>query len=192
MYFDIVTNKTDLIPMNSNGRYLFKQENLNRPYRVYVTDEKKIKKVFGQINKKIYKHNISKLLCLDYHGVTDLYNLDEPIPSSTPKIVISYIGGNPKTIGSTTNAIIKRIKSKEVLFGIIVYLKEPEPICGTKGWILSHLSSSNPGLKLHFIDDGKLNIQCVNKLVNPNIITYFHDSKNPNSKSNLTQLLEKI
>lgn len=192
MYFDIITNKTDLIPMDSNGHYLFKQHNLTKPFRVHVTDEKKIKKVFDKIEKKISKHNISKLLCLDYHGVTDLYKIDELIPISTPKMVLSYIGGNPRTIGSTINAIIQRIKSKEVLFGIIVYLKESEPICGTKGWILSHLSSSNPGLKLHFIDDGKPNIQCVNKLANSNITTYFHDSKDPNSKSNLTQLLTKI
>lgn len=191
MYFDIVTNKTDPIPL-VNGHYLFKQENLTKPYRVHVTDEKKIKKVFDQIHKKISKLGINKLLCLDYHGVTDLYGLDEPIPSSTPKMVISYIGGNPKTIGSTVNSIIQRIKSKEVIFGIIVYLKQPEPICGTKGWVLSHLASANPGLKLHFIDDGMPNVQCVKKLENPNISTYFHDSKNPNSKSNLTQLLEKI
>ena len=132
------------------------------------------------------------LICLDFHGVTDLYPLDEFLPGSGPKVILSYIGGNPKTVGSTTNTIIQRIKSKEVIFGIIVYLKKPEPICGTKGWILSHLSKSNPDLKIHFIDDGMPNIECVNKLSNPNISTYFHNSKDSNSKNNLSQLLEKI
>ena len=47
-------------------------------------------------------------------------------------------------------------------------------------------------LKIHFIDDGKTNIECANKLGNPNIITHFNDSKKPNAKSNLTTLLEKI
>lgn len=51
-------------------------------------------------------------------------------------MILSYIGKNLKTIGSTTNTIVERIKSKEILFGIIIYLKKSEPICGTKGWII--------------------------------------------------------
>jgi hypothetical protein len=121
-----------------------------------------------------------------------LYGINEKLPGSDARIIISYIGGNPKTVGSTTNSIIQRILSKEIIFGIIVYLKNPEPICGTKGWILNHLIQSNPGLKLYFIDDGMTNIECVNKLSNTNIKTYFHNSKASNSKNVLTELLEKI
>ena len=157
MYFDIITNKTDPIPFVMN-RYLFKLPELKRSIRVHVTDQEKIEKVFKQINKKISKLGLSKLLCLDFHGVADLYPLDKSLPGSGSKVILSYIGGNPKTVGSTTNTIIQRIKSKEVIFGIIVYLKKPEPICGTKGWFLSHLSKFNPELKIHFIDDGKTNI----------------------------------
>jgi len=191
MYFDIITNKTSTIPVVLD-RYLFKHPEVKPPFRVHINDEQKIKKTFLQINKKLSKLGLNKLICLDFHGVADLYGVNEKLPGSDAKIIISYIGGNPKTVGSTTNSIVQRILSKEIIFGIIVYLKKPEPICGTKGWILNHLIQSNPGLKLYFIDDGMTNIECVNKLSNPNIKTYFHNSKASNSKNVLTELLGKI
>lgn len=192
MYFDIITNKTDLIPLDSSGHYIFNKPDNKYPYRVYIKDKQRTEEFFYQLADKLSKYDADKLICLDFHGVADLYDKNEVIPGPIPKMILSYVGGNPKTIGSTTNTIISRIKSKEILFGIIVYLKKPEPICGTKGWILSHISLTNPNLKIHFIDDGKTNIECVNKLDNPNIIAHFNDSKKPNAKSNLTTLLEKI
>lgn len=61
----------------------------------------------SDIFKILNKHfkNINKLICLDFHGVTDLYNDNEIIPSNLPKCVISYIGGNPETIRNTINTI---------------------------------------------------------------------------------------
>ena len=43
------------------------------------------------ISKILNRHfkNIDKLVCLDFHGVTDLYNDNEKIPSKLPKCVIS-------------------------------------------------------------------------------------------------------
>ena len=42
---------------------------------------------FDIILKK-YFLNISKLLLLDFHGVSDLYDLSEKIPSTLPKCII--------------------------------------------------------------------------------------------------------
>lgn len=118
--------------------------------------------------------NIDTLLCLDFHGVADLF--DEPIPSKLPKCIISYIGGNMKTIQNTIDNITPRILSNEIILGIIVYTKKKEPICGTKGWILSLISTNVK--KIHFIDDDMTNVQCVNNYTESigkqdEIISYF-------------------
>lgn len=71
------------------------------------------------INKILisYFENIKNLICLDFHGVTDLYGENEIIPSKLPKCVISYIGGKPETIKSTIANIKPRILSNEILLG---------------------------------------------------------------------------
>ena len=102
-----------------------------------------------------YLINLDKLICLDFHGVTDLYDLNEKIPSNLPKCVISYIGGKPKTILDTTNAIKSRLMTNEIILGIIVYKKNSIPSCGTKGWIISKFIDINKSIKIHFIDDSK-------------------------------------
>ena len=62
-----------------------------------------------------YFIGIDRLLCLDFHGVIDLYDDDDKIPSDLPKCVISYIGGNPQTIKNTIDKIKPRILSDEVI-----------------------------------------------------------------------------
>ena len=79
------------------------------------------KKIASILNK--YLNKIKILVCLDFHGVADLFNEYEKLPSHLPKCIISYIGGSPKTILETTNSIRKRILFNEVLLGIIVYKK---------------------------------------------------------------------
>ena len=59
--------------------------------RININDDKNIIKILTK-----YLVNLDKLICLDFHGVADLYDLNEKIPSNLPKIVISYIGGKPK------------------------------------------------------------------------------------------------
>ena len=146
------------------------------------------------IIKLLNKHlgNLNNLLiCLDFHGVTDLYDIDEKIPSDLPKCVISYIGGKEKTIIDTTNAIKSRIMSDEIILGIIVYNKNNIPSCGTKGWIISKFADVNKNIKIHFIDDSKKNIQCIENIKSDNIKThYINKYKNP--KKYLTKLLNTI
>ena len=139
--------------------------------------EKNVSDDFDDIIKK-YFLDISKVLFLDFHGVSDLYDLSEKIPSSIPICIISYIGGNPKTIQDTTNVIKERLKNNEILLGFIVYNKSNYPKIGTKGWLISKIMNYNKDMHLYFIDDGIKNIQCVKNLNNNNITTFFINKKN--------------
>jgi hypothetical protein len=146
-----------------------------------------------EINRILNKYliNINKLLCLDFHGVTDLYEDHEKIPSSIDKCIISYISGSPTTIKNTINTMTPRILSNEVILGIIVYNKNDQPSCGTKGWILSKIIELNVKLNIFFIDDSKKNIQCVNNIKSNNIkLIYINKNKDP--KTYLTKILNKI
>ena len=135
--------------------------------------------------------NINKLICLDFHGVTDLYNDDEKIPSDLPKCVISYIGGNPETIKNTINTIKPRILSGELILGIIVYNKNNIPTCGTKGYIISKIIDVNKNMNIYFIDDSMKNIECVENVKSDNIKTYYINKfKNP--KKYTTKVLSRI
>ena len=154
--------------------------------RINIDDNDSIIKL---LNK--YLNNLDKLICLDFHGVTDLYNIDEKIPSNLPKCVISYIGGKEKTILDTTSTINSRLKSNEIIFGIIVYNKNNTPSCGTKGWIISKFIDVNKNIKIHFIDDSKKNIQCIDNVKSDNIKTYYINKKK-NPKNYLTKILNTI
>jgi len=138
-----------------------------------------------------YLINLDKLICLDFHGVTDLYDINEKIPSNLPKCVISYIGGKPKTILDTTNAIKSRLMTNEIILGIIVYKKNSIPSCGTKGWIISKFIDINKSIKIHFIDDSKKNIECIDNIQSGNIKTYFIN-KHKNPKTYLTKILNTL
>ena len=106
---------------------------------------------------------------LDWQAADDA--VSESIPSKLPKCIISYIGGNMKTIQNTIDNITPRILSNEIILGIIVYTKNREPICGTKGWMLSLISTNVR--KIHFIDDDMANIQSADNIKNKAIKTYF-------------------
>ena len=154
--------------------------------KININDDKNIIKILTK-----YLVNIDKLICLDFHGVTDLYDLNEKIPSNLPKIVILYIGGKPKTILDTTNTIKSRLMTNDIILGIIVYNKNTVPSCGTKGWIILKFIDINKNIKIHFIDDSEKNITCVDNVKSNNINTYYVD-KHKNPKIYLTKILNKI
>ena len=154
--------------------------------RININDDIKINEILSKC-----LNNLDKIICLDFHGVADLYNINEKIPSKLPTCIISYIGGNPKTILNTTNTIKSRIISDKIILGIIVYKKNNIPSCGTKGWIISKFSDINKNIKIYFIDDSKKNIECVNSIKSNNIISYYINKYN-NPKKYLNKLLNKI
>jgi hypothetical protein len=153
-----------------------------------ISNEKKINMILSAFFK-----NIPTLLCLDLHGVADLY--DEPketIPNNLPKCIISFLGNNPKTKYTTIKSIKGRLKSNEILLGILVYTKQGYPSCGTKGWVINKIISNNLNIKkIYFIDDSIININCINNINNPNIITYFID-KHISPKEQLNKILNNI
>ena len=185
-YFDFIGKKTTIIPLLSNGNYDFNNSNIVLPKRIELQNIIKIKK---KIIKKFSK--LKKLLCLDFHGVTDLYDTHEKIPSSLNKCIISFIGGNPNTLGSTINSIVPRIQSGEIKLGILVYTKNNIPIVGTKGWIIKIMREVLPNLEIYIIDDSIINIRCIDKVKDKNIHIYYID-KNKQSKIKLNNILLNI
>ena len=141
------------------------------------------------LNKYVY--DIKDLICLDFHGVVDLYNKDEHIPSTISKCVISYIGGKPETIINTIESLKPKITSNEILFAVIVYKKDNNPISGTKGWLITKILEANKFINIHFIDDSRKNIECVDNIGSEKIKTYYIDS-NKNPKVYLDKLLNKL
>jgi len=158
----------------------------SEPIKINLDDEKTINNLINN-----YLENINELVCLDFHGVADLYNNDEKIPSKLNKCVISYIGGNPITISNTISTIKPRIINDEILFGIIVYNKNHIPTCGTKGWIISKMLEVNNNIKIYFIDDSKKNIECVKNVNSPRIKT-FYVNKHKDPKTHLDKLLNRL
>ena len=115
-----------------------------------ISNEKKINMIFST-----FFNNIPILLCLDFHGVADLYDKPkETIPNNLPKCIISYLGNSPKTKYTTTKSIKNKLKSNEILLGILVYTKESHLSCGTKRWVINKIISNNLNIKkIYFIDD---------------------------------------
>ena len=180
-------------------RYI--RENSNSTFIDFITKEGIIKVELDNINKinNILQcfRNIEKLVCLDFHGVADLYNGNEKIPTLLPKCIISYIGGKPETIKNTIDEIKPRVLSNEIIMGIIVYNKDNNPTCGTKGWIIKTIKAINNNMTIHFIDDSMKNINCVNNVSDKDIHTYFIDKfinkqNNMIPKEQLSYILNKI
>ena len=93
-------------------------------------------------------------------------HLKKSIPNDLPKCIISYLGNNLKTKYTTTKSIKSRLKSNEILLGILVYTKNDYPTCGTKGWVINKILTTNSNIKkLYFIDDSSTNINCINKII---------------------------
>ncbi len=133
----------------------------------------------------IFKSAIDKLLCLDFHGVADLYNINEKI-SNLPTCIISYVGRNMNPEGRrimTQKAIAERILSKQVLFGILVFvklkkIKHNTNFAGTKRTPIELIYKFNKINKVYFIDDSYSNIESVNSIQNESIISIFHSVNN--------------
>lgn len=184
-YVEFITRRTTQIPL-TNGQYNFNDSSVIAPIRANIND-----KIVDKILYKKFK-NINKLVCLDFYGVTSLFDLSEKIPTSLDKCVISYISGSKNTIASTINTIVPRIQSGEIIMGIIVYKKDSMPTCGTKGWIISKIKSLFNNIDIYFIDDNYKNIVCVNNINNKYIKTFFINKRGHNPKEQVINTLKKI
>ena len=128
--------------------------------------------VFSEMIVK-YIAGKDKVVFLDYHGVTDLYDEKETIPTRLDKVIISYVGGKAETLKNTRKAILNRVVSGEVFLGIIVYKKNKEPVQGTKGWVLQQVTSLIKDIIVFFVDDSRTNITCVRNVRSNKIKTFL-------------------
>jgi hypothetical protein len=104
------------------------------------------------------------------------------------KCILSYVGNNLVTKINTINNIKLRIKTNEVKLGLIVKIKNVEPIVG---WIIKLLRDALPNLEIYFIDDSIENIKSVFKIRDKKIhIYYINKYKNP--KEYLIKILKNI
>lgn len=185
MYIEFINKHTSIIPL-LNNKFDFTNSHITLPLQIDVSNIEEIKYFFFHTFKKF-----DKILMLDYHGVVDLFDSNELIPSSLDICIISYIGHNLVTKANTINNIIPRIKSNEVKLGIIVYNKNNKPIVGTKGWIIKLLRESLPNLIIYFIDDSIQNIKSVFKVKDHNIHIYYINKFN-NPKQYLKKILYSL
>jgi hypothetical protein len=133
----------------------------------------------------VKKYNIvDNLLCLDLHGVADLYTDNTiKITDKLPIFIISFVGRYTKTRIDARTQIIDKILRNQVNAGILVFIKNKIKIKPTeinqanidkaiknngKAIIINNLL--NIGKTIYFIDDGVDNIKAVNLLKVGNII----------------------
>lgn len=134
----------------------------------------------------------NKILCLDLHGVTDLFHYTENI-SDLPICVISYVGHVARNQASMS--IRKRLETNQITIGILVFNRpkitskiQKNKIIGTKCWFLNLLSEKLK-TKCIFMDDGEDHIDLVklfgNKLIKSILIT----TKNKQTLKNIIMQL---
>ena len=183
-HITIITKEMELLEKNADGLYV-----LDRLHNVDHTD------IDGLNNLIKPLEQLNNLVFLDFHGVVDLFDKDARIPykGRINMCCISYIGGKNETIGGFVNDILPRIKSGEMMFAVIVYTKKKNPIIGTKAWFLSLISQIiKDQCIINFIDDSLVNINCVQKLNLPNIISHFIDNTQSDDvkKQSIISILE--
>lgn len=133
----------------------------NKPLKIQIVDindkSASIDDVISTcINKSIGN---SPIAFLDYHGVLDTINPEKQL--LLPTICISYIGSRrSRYYTSAISDIINRIKSGQILFGLIVFTKQG---IGSKGWIINEILTKFNTIKSSsiFIDDCIINYNSV-------------------------------
>jgi hypothetical protein len=119
----------------------------------------------------------NKILCLDFHGVTDLFNPVEKI-SYLPTIIISFVGRNSSKRKIVHEEIVARIKSGQVYLGALVFSRTYEAgLVGTKEWIISAIRAITHNQMIYFIDDSDDHIESVRNAKLNNVRSYLVHSK---------------
>lgn len=123
-------------------------------------------KLFTNTSKQLNKLKKSKqCVLLDLHGVADLFNTSEELPKNgMPKIIISYLGNNIRTKEIAIKYIRHRILTKEILFGIFIYVKDFDACKNTKGHFIQILENKFPSMLFYFLDDSEIHIQNASKM----------------------------
>ena len=138
-------------------------------------------KLFTNTSKELNKlQYIKKCMILDLHGVSDLFNKSEELPKNEmPKIIISYLGNNIRTKEIAIKYIRNRILTEEILFGILVYVKDFDACKNSKGHFIQILENKFPSILFYFLDDSEIHIQNVSKMTKNTKLFYINKKKNP-------------
>jgi hypothetical protein len=114
--------------------------------------------------------NATKILCLDYHGVVDLYPENIKI-CDLPICIISYVSYGKEYHSKTRDSIIRRIESKQAVLGILVFRKIKQKdinantnFCASKQDAVKFIILANNPQSILFCDDQQDNITTVEPL----------------------------
>jgi len=106
----------------------------------------------------------TRSVCLDMHGVADLFETTAILGKSTDLVwILSFIGKNSERREALRKELEARIEAKQIQFGIMVFVRGSTPCVGTKAWILKLITRVSP-LPLLFLDDGQDHIHAAEKL----------------------------
>lgn len=182
---------TEIIQSKEIAEYIYKDEHNNINLElIYNLDRLNV------INNLLIKnHNIGdKLLCLDLHGVADLYK-DDIIISKLPIFIISFVGRYTETRKNAREQIINKILKNQIIAGILVFKKNSK-VSNGKAVIIRNLLDNNK--HIYFIDDGYENIAGVDKLKNLydkdkiNLDTYYINNNIKSDESDSYDSLDEI
>lgn len=151
-----------------------------------INDKEYVKNIFIRFQK-----TIPKLICLDFHGVADLYNTTDKI-SNLPCCILSYIGRKKETRDNTREEIKLRILNGQIIFGFMVFKKlrninNNTCYLGSKRTPIELLLKYNDISTIYFIDDQQINVDTVNSIQKTCIQCYLHKYY-----KNIKKLIRKI
>jgi len=135
--------------------------------------------------QKLIQTNTPHLLCLDMHGVADLFQANETF-SHVPETeiwIISFIGPNSIRLPELRTELLNRIKQKQIHGAILVFQRGKMATVGTKAWVIQCLNS--PTTKsIIFLDDGVDHIAAVQSLGLKTLTTHYIAGKDDIKKRN--------
>ena len=135
-----------------------------------------------------------KLVCLDYHGVFDIYKNPQEL-ADKDVVIISYQdhATRPLDAKKRVKAMEACVKSNFAKIVIIVYNKDKS--CRTKfskGWVVNELYTNFNIGKILFVDDNPDNVECVGSIGNESIQSVLLHGKERERPDNLKQLVESF
>lgn len=151
----------------------------------------KVIKEFTSGNSEILSIKLQSIITtndfdfVDFHNVLDLF--ESYYKFNKNLICVSYVG--KKMILPTTVEIKNRLKSNQIILGILIYKRPRDDInvLYSKAWIIKLINDLFPKKERKFLDDGKDHINLVKKYV-PEVKSILIP-KNTNTKSIIVDTL---
>jgi hypothetical protein len=139
-----------------------------------------LKVMIDMMNNILDTSNCNSLLCLDLHGVADLFPHEQNF--NLPTCIISFVGYKNNTYNIACADITKRLMLNKILFGVLVFIKTSESgIVGSKDHIINNIIASNVNVRnIIFLDDSIKNIESTKHGIK--VKTYLINAPNDDDK----------